>query len=214
MKNIFCSARHCKGNDFIPKHQFNTLRFDAFIIIGSIIITIGFLFTGCKKENRDSNEFEIQHNNQHDDQSGGNMLIHYPRLSPRTVWELLQARAHTARYRDIRKAIRDGYATIDVVVENMGHHYMKSALVDATFDFRKPEILVYNKEEDGDFTLVAVEYAVPISETPNVAPSGFTGSADVWDRNTGFGLWLLHAWVWHYNPAGVFNPTNPLIHVH
>ena len=37
---------------------------------------------------------------------------------------------------------------------------------------------------------------------------------DVWDGNVGAGLWLLHAWVWCYNPAGVFNPTNPLVHLH
>ena len=97
---------------------------------------------------------------------------------------------------------------------NMGHHYMKPALVDATFEIRKPEILVYNKNHEGNFELVAVEYAVPIDQSPTVAPAGFTGSNDVWDRNTGFGLWLLHAWVWSYNPNGVFNPTNALVHLH
>jgi hypothetical protein len=73
---------------------------------------------------------------------------------------------------------------------------------------------VYNRKSNGHFELVAVEYAVPIELSPNHAPAGFTGSADVWDRNEGFGLWLLHAWVWHFNPDGVFNPTNPLVHTH
>ena len=134
-------------------------------------------------------------------------------FSWRTFLELLQARIATAKYRDFDKAIADGYADINVVVPNMGYHFMKSAIVDATFEIRKPGVLVYNKRLDGSFKLVAVEYAVPINLTPEVAPEGFTGSADVWERNTGFGLWLLHAWVWHFNPDGVFHVTNPLVHL-
>jgi len=136
-------------------------------------------------------------------------------LAPKTVWELQQARAATARYRNIKNAFKDGYADINVVVPNMGYHFMKSTLTaDGVFDARKPEILVYNKNEDGSFELGALEYAVPIDVTPDVAPEGFTGTDDVWERNTDFGLWLVHAWVWKSNPEGTFNPTNPLVIVH
>ncbi len=130
-----------------------------------------------------------------------------------TFLELLLARAGTAKYLDFDKAIADGYADINVVVPNMGYHFLKSAIVDAAFEIRKPEILVYNKKLNGSFELVAVEYAVPISVTPDKAPEGFTGSADVWERNTDFGLWLQHAWIWKFNPEGVFHDTNPLIHL-
>jgi hypothetical protein len=142
-----------------------------------------------------------------------NVVNLYPVLSAQTLWELQQARAATARYRDIRNAIKDNYGDIRVVVENMGYHYMKAAYVDSTFDVKKPEILVYNKNHDGDFELVAVEYAVPLNLSES-APEGFSGTADVWDENEGFGLWLLHAWVWSYNPDGVFHSTNPLVHLH
>ncbi len=131
-----------------------------------------------------------------------------------TLWELQQARAATARYRDTLNAIKDGFSNINVIVENMGTHFMKMAHVDDVFDYRKPEILVYNKMEDGHMQLVAVEYAVPISLSPDKAPEGFTGTNDIWDKNTGFGLWLLHAWVWYPNPLGVFHATNPDIHLH
>lgn len=134
-------------------------------------------------------------------------------LSPQAAWELQQARSASSAYRDFDKAIADGYADINVIVPNMGYHYLKSTEVDETFDYRKPEILVYNKHSDGKMELVAVEYAVPLTLSAN-APAGFTGNEDVWDRNTTFGLWLLHAWVWAYNPAGVFNPTNASVHVH
>ena len=120
----------------------------------------------------------------------------------------------TSRYQNIENAKADGYADINVVVENMGFHYLKASLVDTVFDYRKPEILVYNKNHEGRVELVAVEYAVPIALRPNTAPEGFTGANDVWKYDTGFGLWLLHAWVWTYNPAGVFSPVNPSVHLH
>jgi hypothetical protein len=138
----------------------------------------------------------------------------YSKLNFITVLELLEARWASAKYRNIENAIHDGYHDINVVVENMGHHFMRDALVDNKFDPRKPEILVYNKHENGHYELVAVEYAVPLDLSPNKAPKGFSGSADVWDHNDGFGLWLLHAWVWSKNPDGVFHPTNPTVHTH
>ena len=142
------------------------------------------------------------------------MLQWYDGLNATTLWELQQARAATARYRNIENAKKDGYADINVVMENMGHHFMKASNLDDQFDMRNPEILVYNKMSDGTMELVAVEYAIPIDLSPNAAPEGFTGSSDVWSKNTGFGLWLLHAWVWYPNPDGVFNPTNKNVHTH
>jgi hypothetical protein len=142
-----------------------------------------------------------------------NVVNLYPSVPDQTLWELQQARAATARYRHLENAKKDGYGDIDVIVENMGYHYMKLDNVDATFDVRKPEILVYAKHDDGSYELVAVEYAVPLGLSVS-APEGFSGSMDVWDENHGFGLWLLHAWVWSYNPDGVFNSTNPLVHLH
>lgn len=141
------------------------------------------------------------------------MLTNYSDLNMTTRWELQQARAATARYRDIKNAMKNGYVDINVVAQNMGYHFMKMAHVDGKFDYKQPEILVYNKMDNGSMQLVAVEYAIPLSLSAE-APEGFTGSNDVWDKNTGFGLWLLHAWVWYHNPEGVFNPTNPLVHLH
>lgn len=134
-------------------------------------------------------------------------------LSHTTLLELMQARAATARYHNIENAFADGYADINVVIPNMGYHFMKTAWVDAQFEVTKPEILVYNKQPNGRMQLVAVEYAVPLGMSVN-APEGFSGTQDVWTANTGFGLWLLHAWVWYENPAGVFNPTNAAVHLH
>jgi hypothetical protein len=182
------------------------------------ILILGAVAAGCNKEDMKTHEGHEQHDETSRESkemnSDDDFRKSHKRLGLRTILELLQARWATYKYRDLQAAKDDGYRDIGVIVENMGHHYMKDALVDEKFDASKPEILVYNKLADGRFKLVAVEYAVPIEKTPNKAPRGFTGDADVWDRNTGFGLWLLHAWVWYKNPSGVFSPTNPDVHTH
>ena len=139
-------------------------------------------------------------------------LGNYTGLDKVTAWELQQARAATARYQHLKNAEKDGYEDINVIMPFMGYHYRKLANVDDKFDIRNPEILVYNHDKNGNMELVAVEYAIPIPLSVN-APEGFTGTDDEWNYNTGFGLWLLHAWVWKYNPDGVFNATNPDVHV-
>ncbi len=123
--------------------------------------------------------------------------------------ELNQAREATVRYAQLSAALADGYVDINVVMPNMGTHYMKQSLVDERFEVDKPEILVY-ATEGGQTRLVAVEYAIPLDRAA-AAPAGFTGADDVWDRNTGFQLWLLHAWVHKDNPSGVFHSTNPTV---
>lgn len=124
--------------------------------------------------------------------------------------ELEQARKATARYQDVRTALADGYVDINVVLPNMGRHFLKEAHLDATFDAGRPELLVYREEPGGRLTLVALEYAVPLnlSET---APAGFTGGRDAWFADQTFHLWTLHAWVWRANPEGVFHSTNRLV---
>ena len=128
--------------------------------------------------------------------------------SNRLQVELARVRAATAKYQDVNQAIADGYADIDLYVPHMGWHYLNSGLLDANFDMEKPELLVYANKPDGGYQLVAVEYAVPLSLSPD-APEGFTGDEDVWEVNTQFQLWTLHAWVWYYNPDGMFSPFNP-----
>jgi hypothetical protein len=128
-------------------------------------------------------------------------------LPPAVMAELQLAKISTARYNNIENAIADGYIDINVVVPHMGHHYMNPGYVDGNFEIGKPELLVYSPNPaSGHMQLVAAEYAVP-NTLPQ--PEGFTGNYDIWDNNTGVGLWLCHAWVWEYNPDGVFTGPNP-----
>jgi len=183
-------------------------------ILYSLILGSVFFLAACKQEKtfEAKQEGSTQGNQIKTDVE---LLNYYTGLDFQTLQELQQARAATARYRNINNAFRDNYQDIGLVMPNMGYHFMKSEFVDSVFDPKNPELLVYNKNEDGSFELVAVEYAVPIDPlSPNTPPNGFTGINDEWDFNTlDTGLWTLHAWVWKNNPDGVFNMTNPLVQV-
>jgi hypothetical protein len=181
-------------------------KFIAHLLSYGVILTmVGIAFAGCQKDAMKTSVGETQNVNKHSEIPEGDVVNDYG-LPPQTVWELQQARAATARYRDIENAKKDGYSNINVDVPNMGHHFMNTNLIDGTFDIRKPAILVYNGLETGKPELVAVEYAVPLTDP---LPEGFTGSADVWNGTSGFPFWLVHAWVWKFNPDGAFNWTNP-----
>ncbi len=175
------------------------------ISYGFILPMAAIAFAGCQKEAIKTSVDEAQNVNKHSVIPEGDVVNDYG-LPPQTVWELQQARAATARYRNIENAKKDGYSNINVDVPNMGHHFMNTSLIDGTFDIRKPAILVYNGLDTGNPELVAVEYAVPLTDP---LPEGFTGSADVWKGDSGFPFWLVHAWVWKFNPDGAFNWTNP-----
>lgn len=164
------------------------------------------VFDSCNKSN-DNPEQEAA-------RSWENKVRQEAGLTETTITELKAARSASSRYQNLNNALADGYADINVVRPNMGYHFLRNALLDTVFDPAKPEILVYNKNEQNQYSLVAVEYAVPINLRPLSAPPGFTGDKDVWKFDTDFGLWLLHAWVWEYNPDGVFKPNNPAVHVH
>ena len=122
--------------------------------------------------------------------------------------EIASVRDATEQFATLDAALAAGYADIDVVMQNMGHHYLNAELLDATFQVDQPEILVYAPDAGGTMRLVAVEYAVPLAVAEN-APAGFTGDHDTWDRNETFELWTLHAWVHRSNPNGVFASHNP-----
>ena len=92
----------------------------------------------------------------------------------------------------------------------MGWHFLNPNLLDGEFVPTEPEILVYEVDCDGTYKLVALEYAIPL-ELSAKPPRGFIGKNDVWFEDLGFQLWTLHAWVFDYNPDGVFQKFNPRV---
>src|SRR5712692_7216480 len=112
--------------------------------------------------------------------------------------EVTRARAATVRFKAVAAALAAGYAATTVCVQDpphaaMGLHYKNPALRDAILDPARPEILLYERMEDGTFRLNGVEYVVPIAfwtgtEPPRVLSQKLT-------RSESLGLWYLHAWI-------------------
>ena len=131
-------------------------------------------------------------------------------MTDQTIDELKAARKATAKYHSIRDAEADGYFDAGIFVPQMGHHWLNLGLLqDGVFDPSAPELMVYADIGDGRKRLVAVEYAVPITD-PNTPPEGFDGDCDHWDVYEGQ-LWTLHAWLWYPNPDGIFAHLNSRI---
>jgi len=172
----------------------------------------GLLLTGCmKKENEDA--ANLQPDQTITESTDLKSIYTSSDLSAQTLRELQEVKAATGRYSNLDNAFKDNYKDIGLKLEHMGYHFLKAELVSPVFNLSKPAILVYNKRKNGSFELVAVEYAVPIDQqSPHTPPEGFAGNADEWDFNTlNTGWWTLHAWVWKFNPDGVFKPMNPLV---
>lgn len=110
----------------------------------------------------------------------------------------------TRQYYNFQVAMAQGYDVNLVYMPNMGDHFSDTNLLDETFDYLTPEVLIYIINEEGEREFVAVEYlVVKVDDTP---PEGFIGDEDVWSVVGDF--WALHAWVALENPDGVFHPTN------
>ena len=141
--------------------------------------------------------------------------------------ELAGLRQATARFHDLNNALAAGYelgylrnngvriitgCVASPTAGAMGYHYFNKALVDdVAVDPLKPEVLVYAPTDDG-LQLVAVEWVVPgpiwtdpqgVSDPPSVY------GMDMHILVPAVGFWLMHAWIWKPNPAGIFADFNP-----
>lgn len=185
------------------------------LLLGSLLFTV-LIFTACKKYEASKSSVDSVNAVSKNNEIMTDVATHYSALEPQTLWELQQAHAATAKYQNIENAFADNYGNVPlVVIPNMGYHFLKAQFINPVFDLKKPALLVYNKKDNGNFELVAVEYAVPIDpQAPGTPPEGFTGNTDEWDFNTlNSGWWTLHAWIWKNNPDGVFKMMNPAVNV-
>ena len=141
--------------------------------------------------------------------------------------DLAQVRRVTARFHDVDAALDAGYelgwvngsgqriitgCVAHPTAGAMGYHYFNAELMaDLTTDALQPEALVYAPGEDGSLELAALEWVV---RGPNSNPPGTSEQPSVLGMgmhilNPAVGFWLMHAWVWKHNPAGMFADWNP-----
>ena len=141
--------------------------------------------------------------------------------------DLAQVRAVTARFHDLDAALEAGYelgwvngsgvriitgCIFHPTAGAMGYHYFNAELMaDLTTDALQPEALVYAPRENGALKLAAVEWVVrgPNSNPPGVSEPPSVLGMQMHILVPAVGFWLMHAWVWKPNPAGMFADWNP-----
>ena len=67
--------------------------------------------------------------------------------------ELALARAATAIYHNVDRAIADGYVRAGDSVPGEGIHYANFALIDGNFEIDRPESLIYTEGPNGQLRL-------------------------------------------------------------
>jgi hypothetical protein len=137
----------------------------------------------------------------------------------------------TARFHDLGAAQAAGWTVLvkdkagitcidNQPVGGMGVHYANGSLLgDGAVDPARPEALVYAPNADGKPKLAALEYIVFAGDWTH---AGHAGAPQLFGQpflfipeGNRFGLppfWALHVWIWHPNPAGLFEPWNPRVH--
>ena len=134
--------------------------------------------------------------------------------------QLAKVRAATATFHRPEAAQAAGYDLVSGLdhcfdnpgVGGMGYHYINLGLMDLTVETDKPEAMVYAPGPDGQLKLAAVEYIVPAElwdNAGNPAPPTVLGQST--HLNETLGVYVLHAWIWQNNPAGMFEDWNPRV---
>lgn len=92
----------------------------------------------------------------------------------------------------------------------MGFHYRNPTLAaTSSVDPLYPEVLVYAPTPNGGRRLVAVEWVVARDSNLQPAAPTLFGQQFHLNPNLGqYGAWILHAWLWHHNPDGIFADFN------
>ena len=92
----------------------------------------------------------------------------------------------------------------------MGFHYGNVGLINGTVSVDKPQLLLYEPEQNGRLRLVAVEYIIPYTaHARSDAPPVLFGQQ--FKQNDTFQLWGLHVWAWKTNPSGLYADWNPQV---
>jgi hypothetical protein len=139
------------------------------------------------------------------------------RGQPAEVREALErVRAATAPFRVLDSAVAQGYARdvprclADPQQGGMGFHHVNRELLDRTVELERPEILLFERLDDGRYVLNGVEYIIPYTRWPSDStPPTMLGRELLPADN--LRLWYLHMWIWRENPSGLFADWNPKV---
>jgi len=99
----------------------------------------------------------------------------------------------------------------------MGVHMLNPSLLldEGKIDATQPELLVYERRNNGTMKLVALEYLVFQSDWKGGGkPALFGKDFDEIKAGNRYGIppsWALHAWIWKPNPSGMLHAWNPRV---
>jgi hypothetical protein len=134
--------------------------------------------------------------------------------------DLAGVRAAVAPYHDVDHAMADGWGPVEQLdhcfeddeLGGMGYHLIDASRLDTNLDPRRPEALVYVPQANGDLRLGAVEWIVPAYAWD---AQGHASPPTMLDQhlhlNEDLGVYVLHAWIFERNPAGMFEDFNPRV---
>jgi hypothetical protein len=134
--------------------------------------------------------------------------------------ELAKVRKATIKFHRLEVAQKAGYDLregLDHCFDNpgvgaMGFHYINADMLDLKLNALQPEAMVYAPGPKGQLRLGAIEYIVPADKWD---AAGHTEPPSVLGHhlhlNKDLGVYVLHIWLWRYNPAGMFEDWNPRV---
>jgi hypothetical protein len=165
--------------------------------------------------------------------------------------QLEAARAATEKYKDVEVAKRDGYIQVTNYIPSLGAHFINPRYVFGSsrndpsrstgnggkeFDPTRPEVLLYEPDGNGGWSLVGVSYLAVKQKGNETPPEGFAGGIDTWHYHSDLcfvgkdvtvakaddckrknGLyqpetpWMMHAWLFKESPEGIFSHENSLL---
>ena len=130
--------------------------------------------------------------------------------------DIEQLRVATRSYRTLDSAVAAGYvrSVPDCLVHEhhgaMGYHHLNRAYVDDKLEIGRPEILLYERRNDGSMKLNAVEYIIPYARWPRDSTAPVLMGQDL-RLEDNLKIWYLHVWAWNENPNGVFADFHPRV---
>jgi hypothetical protein len=142
---------------------------------------------------------------------------------PPTDRQLQALKSATARYHSVQQAIRAGYwpgptptspatCAAHPTAGAMGYHFENESLMhDGRLDWRRPEMLLYERKSNGRYRLIGVEYYIQANQaaaTPSLFGQSFQGPMPAHHPGQ-TSHYDLHVWLWKHNPAGMFAEWNP-----
>jgi hypothetical protein len=130
----------------------------------------------------------------------------------------------TEPYRNVSKAMQDGYGLLFGCVSGgdygaMGLHFVNAARVfdNAELDLTKPEIVLYEPLPNGRVRITGADYLVIAADwdAKHPGPPELMGQLfHLFESPNRFGLpafYTLHVWAWKNNPNGTFANWNPRV---